>query len=316
MTDMPLVQFNVTDAAIATLAEKYKNPTVPTSPGEYEQLKGDIKVVRDLRVEVDTSRKQQNGAALAHQRAVNKEGHRIIDALKAIEAPMKLCKAEVDDAEELKVKEAEEFERARIFGIEDRVGYIVNLGVIPFGIDMQGLINRVSEIDGIDPGDGSWDEFAKRAADAKQNSLNLLRLARDDLKAKEAEQKTLDAARKVLEAEKKIQDAEKAALAAERKKLDDEKRERAAKDEEVRNAELEELKKKELEELHRRAELEARERAKLVAPDKDKLLAVASQLQQIVFHQCGDPAAQGLMDRYQGDIEKLALAIEMEAAQL
>ena len=181
---------------------------------------------------------------------------------------------------------------------------------------MQGLVNAVSALDRIDPGDGSWDEYAKRAADAKQNSLNLLTLARDQLKAKEAEQKTLDDARKVLEAAQKKQREEQTALDAEREQLDKEKAEQATKDEAVRTAELEELKKRELEEQHRRATLAAQERAKLVAPDKDKLLAVASQLQVIVFHQCGDPRAQTVMDRYQADITKLALAIEMEAAQL
>jgi len=312
----PPIKFSLTDAALAELADKYKEPTVPTTPGEYDALKADIKVVRDVRIAVDGERRLQTAAALAHQRAVNAEGNRIIDALVAIEQPMKDCKATVDEAEERKVREAEEIERQRITTIEDRIRRIESLGQIGLNTTLEAIESRMTLIDNLDPGDGTFDEFAKRAADAKQHVRNDLITAKERLQQAAKEQAELDEKREALEAEQKKQKEESDRLAAEREAFDKEKREKEEADADAERVRVEQLEAAAIEEQTRKDKMADAERKKQLAPDRDKLNTLAGNIRGLAVIQFSSPIAQQIADDVYVKLDTLATETEMLAMQL
>ena len=102
-----VIQYNVTDAAIAEIAEQFKDTDASTPDGYKEAVAG-IRCTRELRGEVETRRKELKADALTYGRRVDKEAKRITDSLWAIEHPLKLGKAGVDDAKAKAKREAEE----------------------------------------------------------------------------------------------------------------------------------------------------------------------------------------------------------------
>ena len=314
-TGNPVIKFSVTDAEIAKLAETYADPKVPQGKAEYDELKASIKVVATVRIAIEKECKVQKAAALKHQRDVNAEGGRIVDALKEIEGPMKLCKAEVDDAEERALAAREEKEAARLETIRTRLARIVEYGQVSLNDSLEAVKKRLLRVDELDPND-HFDEFAKKAADARQDALDSLSAAVTQLEERErvakeqgARQAELNrqaaeqaAAQKVIDDEyarfaKATQDDLDAKAAEERdrlKKLEDEATERTAK-----------------------ADIEAEaERQKALAPDKEKLRVFAQSLREIEPPVMSSDEGKMAIDRIIEQLTVVVSEVESEADRL
>ena len=324
MTDTQIVKFDITEAALTSLAERFANPVVPDTKADYDILKARIKEVRDLRVAIDKERKKQGAAALDHQRAVNAMGNGIIERLKAIEGPMKLAKAEVDEAEERKVREQEEAEEKRLNGINLRIANIEAYGTVSITDTLHDVNARLARVKELDPSVGfdefakkaaeaqakptravGFDEFAKKAAEAQATALLNLTQGADVLKAqaslairtKEIEKREAKANAAQAEAdekEAKRKADEQAAEQARLRKLEDEQRDRDVK------AEAEELEKRRLEQ----------------APDKEKLMVYAQALRDVELPVLESIAGEALMVAVRGWLKVMTSDIKSEADRL
>lgn len=105
-----VIQYNVTDGAIAEIAEKFKDAEADTAAGYINVVSG-IRCTRELRVEVESRRKELKSDALVYGRRVDAEAKRITSDLLKVEEPLKLLKSTVDDEMiEREAKEKREFE--------------------------------------------------------------------------------------------------------------------------------------------------------------------------------------------------------------
>lgn len=110
--DKLVIQYNVTDARIAEIAEEFKNAEADTPEG-YKSVVVGIRCTRELRVETETTRKELKSDALIYGRRVDSEAHRITDALLAIETPLK-CLKEAVDSEKARLKREKEEARLEV----------------------------------------------------------------------------------------------------------------------------------------------------------------------------------------------------------
>jgi len=268
-TGSQLVKFNITEAAIASLTERFANPVVPTDKAEYDILKARIKEVRDVRVAVDKERKAQTAAALEHQREVNKIGHGIINRLKDIEEPMKLCKAEVDEAAERKVREAEEAEEKRLQGINERLAKIVEYGTVSINDTVEDVEQRLARVKELDPTQG-FDEFAKTAAEYQAKALLNLTQGADVLKA----QANLAVRTKEIEEREAKANADQAERDAEETK-------RKAEEQAEEQKRLRQLEDEQADRDMKAAAVDDERRRLEQAPDKEKLRVYAQGLREV-----------------------------------
>lgn len=303
-TGSQVVKFDVTEAAIAELKEKYGNPVVPETKDEYDALKASIKEVSQLRIKVDKERKEQNAAALAHQREVNRIGHGIINQLKDIEEPMKLCKAEVDEAEDRRVREIEEREAARLEKINTRIANIEAYGVVSINDSLDDVKQRLARVEELDPIKG-FDEFVEKASKVRETSLQNLKAgiealekqAELDKKAKELEEREAEINKRTAEAD-----------AAEAKRKAEEQAE-----EQARLRKLEEDQK----ERERAAEVEAEKARRLeLAPDREKLMVYAQALREVTPPALDSVAGCAAIAAVVEDVKTLCSDIESTADRL
>jgi seryl-tRNA synthetase len=105
-----LKKFNVSDAAIADLSEKYM-PLVVNGINDSEGLKAIIaarKIIRGYRIDVDKRRKDLNADALEYQRRINAEAKRITAMLEPIEGHLMAEENKIsDEIEQIKRKKEE-----------------------------------------------------------------------------------------------------------------------------------------------------------------------------------------------------------------
>ncbi len=310
-----VIKFSITDAAIAELREKYADPKVPESPSEYDALKADLKDVATVRIAIDKERKEQTRKAIDHQKAVNTEGNRIIDELKGIEEPMKVAKAVVDDAEERKVREAEEVEEARLNKIQTLLELIQETGTVPFNTTLEYVKKQIAALELLDPAEG-FDEFAKKAAEFKKIALDGLNDACQKLTAEAADAERRKAEQEELDRRRAELDEAEAKQKAEQKRLDDE---QAAKEAEERRKEQARLDELEAEKRETEARIEAdkeKARQKALAPDKEKLMVFSQELREIEYPQCTYQTAKNIVLHASRRIVAFAEGIEKDAEQL
>ena len=314
-TTQQVVKFSVTDAAIAELAQKYADPKVPEGPEEYSELKAGIKEVAKYRIATEKERKVQNAAALAHQRSVNSEGGRITDALKAIEDPMKACKAEVDDAETRKVAEAEEKEFKRLDEIRLRLQRIEQFGQVSINDTVEAVKKRLKLVEALDPND-RFDEFAKRAAEAKANAFESLTDAVKQLEERAAGEERQRIEQEEIDTRKAALDEQERKQKEEQDWLDKEKAKREADESSEKQERLQKLE----DEKRQREKVEAAEaeakRQKELAPDKEKLLAFALSLRNCLKPVCKSIEAQNIVNGAVSRLDDLAEYIERNAGEL
>lgn len=314
-TGNPVIKFSITDAGITELAERYKNPVVPTDKKEYEAIKVSIREVSKVRIAVEKEGKEQKRLALEHQRNVNSEMNRVVDLLKAIENPLKLCKAEVDEAEEKRVRDLEEAEAKRLETINARLANIEEYGKVSLNDTLDAVKKRLVRVNELDPND-RFDEFAKKAAEAKQASRESLTAAieqitqrEDAAKAIEAQQATLDKQAEDQAAAQKIIDDQNARIA----------KAQADKDDAERAAEQKRLQKLEDDEAERKAQEAAEAEAahqRAIAPDREKLMVFAQSFRDIGPPVMSSDEGKMAIDRVIDQLTVIVSEIESEADRL
>ncbi len=119
-TAKPIVEYNVSDAAIETLRAKFAGLTAAT-PAGYKLVTAAIGEVRSLRVAVEKKRKELKADALEFGRKVDSEAKRITAALESVEEPLKIEKAKIDDEKARIEAERVADERRKIEAEEARV---------------------------------------------------------------------------------------------------------------------------------------------------------------------------------------------------
>lgn len=255
-----IIDYGVTDAALAKLKEKYTGLTCDTKEG-YEKTRKAIADIRDRRVAVENRRKELKADSLEYGRKVDREAKRITEALEEIEEPLKAAKKLVDDEAERVRREAEEAERRKA---EEEA-------------------RRIRE-------EQLARERAEREAEEERLRIERERLEaeRAELeKARRAEEERQRAERERVEAEQR---AERERMEAERRELEAE-RQRLAQEEAVRQAKIqaereaaERAERERLAEERRKVEAaELAARLEAMKPDAEKLKSLAEQLRNIAY---------------------------------
>ena len=140
-----LVEYGVTDAALATLKDKYAVvPDAATKEG-YAEIKAGLKELTPLRTDVEKKRKELKADALEYGRKVDGEAKRITGVILELETPFKEAKKLQDEKEERIKQEALEKERARIAAIEQKVTGIKNLTEGLLGAELSTLEGRLEQ---------------------------------------------------------------------------------------------------------------------------------------------------------------------------
>jgi len=272
-TNNVVIEYSVTDAAIAELRNKFSGLVVPAGDNKaYKTLTSAIAEVRTLRTDVEATRKNLKEDALKYGRMVDAEAKRITDLLVAIEQPLKEQKAAFDEAVEKARQERHLAEQKRISDINMSIAAIHAIALSCGMLKADELRERIAAAQLVVISESEFAEFVESAGNAKDKAINTLRkaltarIAADEAEAARiAEQARIDAERKA-EAERLA--AEQARLAAERAEFDrqqaEARRQQEAADRIRREAEAAEQEKRDAEARAQQAELD-RQRAELKA---------------------------------------------------
>lgn len=216
----PAIEYGVTEAQIAEVAERYKEPDASTDEG-YERCKEGCKVLRAMRTAVETRRLDLKRPITEWVRVnVDVRGKELIRQIRAAEGPVREEKERIDEIKQAEALEAAEAEQKRIESIHERIGDIRDsvARVHAFGIpDVKQIKKEIKGLEHLQI-DDSFGEFADEASDAKVAAVAKLRevyaaaIVRDeDNRKRIEEQAALDKQREEQEAtEKRQREAEEA----------------------------------------------------------------------------------------------------------
>ena len=158
-----IVEYGVTDAALAALKEKFKEvPDASTKEG-YALIKAGLGEMRPLRTGVEEKRKELKADSLAWGRKVDAEAKRITAAIVEIERPYKDAKQAQDDEEERIKQEAVQKEAKRIEDIENS---ILNIRVFENNLltaDSGTIKDRLEKLDALAIDEENYQEFLEAA---------------------------------------------------------------------------------------------------------------------------------------------------------
>lgn len=120
VNDVGVVKYDITDAAIAEMGEKYMGLTVkdPTDEAGFKAVHNARVIVKSKRVEVEKMRVGLKADALSYGRLVDTEAKRITALLAPIESHLIGQERIVTDEKKRKEQEAQEAERLRLETIE------------------------------------------------------------------------------------------------------------------------------------------------------------------------------------------------------
>lgn len=185
--EQPIVEYSITDAAIAKMESLYLCLTVKNVEDKegFEQVHDGRMVVKRKRLDVEAKRKELKADSLAWGKKVDAEAKRITLLLKPIEAHLQAQEAIVTEEKERIKAEQEAAEKAKI---EDRVTalFAVNVNVPYFEIAML-----------------SDAEYESMLDEATNNHMAERLRIQEEQKAKEKEEARLDVERANQEAEAK-----------------------------------------------------------------------------------------------------------------
>lgn len=108
-----IVQYDVTDAAIATLAERFKGISFDT-PANYDVGRRALGELRDIRGKIERRRKELKADSLEFGRKVDAAAKHLTALVEAIEDPLAAAKKAIDDEEARKKQEAEKAELRKL----------------------------------------------------------------------------------------------------------------------------------------------------------------------------------------------------------
>lgn len=217
-----LVEYSVTDAAIATLCERFNHLEIaPGDTKSYEIIRLSIAEVRAIRVGVEKERKALKENALKYGQRVDGEAKRITLELREIEDSLKEKKAVVDD-EKARIKEvAETKERERTDRIKLMISAIERRGEGLTNVESLAIKEAIDSVNCVVVNAVTFFEFTEDAERAKARVLESLQARLEEREHFESERARVEVAREQLEKqriEQQIKLAEERSIAAERER--------------------------------------------------------------------------------------------------
>lgn len=261
-----LIQFDVSEAAIAELRDKYltlKIDGVNDKKG-YADVHEARMVVRSTRAAVEKTRVKLKADALEFGRKVDTEAKRLTALLDPIYDHLDAEQTAIDEAKEKAKREAEEAKRAKL---QARLDALREVNCIANSLTVEAMTDEQFK-EALDDATAGFEEAKKRKA---EQEAELARLA-EERKRREAEEAEARRKAEAEAAERRKQ--EEAALAKERERLAAIEREQAAErtkiEEERRKVEREKARQEaaeraRVESERRHAEQQAREKAEAEA---------------------------------------------------
>jgi DNA repair exonuclease SbcCD ATPase subunit len=259
-----LAKFTITDAAIATMAEKYMPLSINGLDDKdgYDKVHAARMVVKGKRVEIEKIRKELKKDALAFGKAVDGEAKRITALLEGIEGHLSDQQSAVDD-------EKERIKREKIEAIQAEQERKEQ--------EERDLIAKQEEAA----------KLAREKVMAEEEAR--LKAERERQKKVEAEQRKKEVALKT--AQEKVEAEQRALLEAKEKAIADNER----------SAELEAAKKKAAKDAITEAKKKeekakaAAERREELKPDKEKLVALAEAIGSFPLPTVKDAMAKSIL---------------------
>lgn len=293
-----IAEFSKTEAALATLREKFAViPDCSTKEG-YEECRVGIRELVSLRTSLDKARLKLNADDQARIKFRNDEAKRITKELVKLEEPMKDAKGVVDAAEEAAKEEVRRLEEMRISSITFAMNAITACGNVDPTMEagtIQGMLDKAVAVNA----DYDFEEFAEAAeAERKRVLMHIEKVLSDRLDFEEQQQEQTRIAMEQAEAQRKIDDANRK-IEEQQAAIDKQKREIEEAEEAKRQAEMKKIADAERAEAERLKaiadaeqaaadkEREEQERIEWLAkqealrPDKDKVIDWAAKLRFI-----------------------------------
>lgn len=239
-----VIDYNVTDTAIAALKEKYSGLSI-SNKKERDVAQKAKSEVSGLRVSVEKRRVELKTGALEYGRKVDAEAKRVTALLQEVELPLKAICDEWDAEQERIKAEAARIEKERVDTIVGRINEYVKYPlnyVNKSSEEIRMALYDLSEADDFD-----YQEFVEEAAKAKESCRNSMSLLLEDRLQLEKTRAEEEERRIQAEAERKAMEEERARMEAERKALEEQqaatRREEEARQEAIRQEEQERARK-------------------------------------------------------------------------
>lgn len=319
-----VIEYNITDAALAELAEKHKDVDAAK---DYDTAKLAAKECQQLRKGLEDKRVELKADALAYGRAVDGEANRIKAAIVKVEDPIKEGIKAIDDAEKIK-------EQARVEEIESQLAVLRAYGQDTDGRTLAELQDWQDKLNEYEITEEEFQEFREQAVGAKAESESRLRIAISRRQAAEEEAAKLEEQRKAQAEQQEKLDAQQAEIEAGQQKLREEqqaadakaKAEQDAKDAE-RQAELDaqqaeidaaqaERDEKEKQEREKAEAEAAAARALELAPDKEKLERLANIIEATELPAVASQQAEDVISYVKSEVKSIAGNIRHYAGEM
>lgn len=271
-----IVVYDVTEAYIAAEAKRCADMSADTTAG-YEEVRLAIAGLRSTRVEIEVRRKKLKADSIAWGRKVDGAAKHLTALIAAIEAPLKIEKAKVDDARAVRKRAAEDAKRD---ALEARIKAAAQEEAAARAVESKRLAEESARL----AAERKKLE-AERAALARQQREAQEAIEAGNRRAKEARDAAEEESRKKLEAKRADIAAEREALEQRQRKAEQEEADRVvraqAEKDAAERAETERVAAEEraVAEAERLAELERRRAA--LRPDAERLSAWADAIEAL-----------------------------------
>jgi len=221
----PVIEYGVTEAALAELRERFKEPDASTEEG-YEHCKDGCRELTSLRTALETRRKDLKAPALDWGRKVDKLAKDLIRDIKAIEGPVRSEKERVDEIKQAEARELAQLEQKRIDAIKANIEKISatarEQNPSDKASDYQQHISWLTELAITEEVFGELVDDAKTARDAALYKLNQWH---EQTVQREADDARRADERAALDRQREEQDARAEKLREENERIENEKRE-------------------------------------------------------------------------------------------
>jgi len=319
-----VIEYNITDAALAELAEKHKDVDAHK---DYDAAKAAAKECQQLRSGLEEKRVELKKDALEYGRAVDGEAKRIKAAIVKIEQPIKDQITEIDNAEKIK-------EQQRIEKIEASLQVLRAYGTDTEDRTLAELQQWQEQLNEMEITEEEFQEHREAAVGAKAESESRLRIAITRKQAAEEEAARLEQQRKEQAEEQEKLDAQRKEIEEGQRKLKEQQEEQerkaaaeqAEKDAErqkeldAQQAELdkqrEEQEAKEQEEREQAEAEAAAARALELAPDKEKLERLANIIEATELPEVESQQAVDVISYVKSEIKSIANNIRHYAGEM
>ena len=223
-----IVKYNVTDAEISEITNKYQGIEVKDS-ASYKTVAAGLAECRAMRVDIESRRKELKSASLEYGRKVDGEAKRLTLLISPTEDALKAEKKKEDDKKAKAKAEKAKKEQDRVDGIQEKIDRINQFGVGTEFLTADELKSRISTLINMVTPNEYYMEFEEIAGIAIIETKAVLRSALEDRERldKEDEERKIEDARleKIRQDQEEAQkalDEERLALKMERQRIETE----------------------------------------------------------------------------------------------